>query len=473
MPSELLNALFKRRSDVDSGGQTWESNPEESSADAAASHLAGLTFDAPSAQEWLNQLEPSPEEDLLADALTDDLAARQKSAPSHVPRAVKPEDAERLKQLVNELGSLQQQFSQERESLGAAREELKARQAEIAKREAEVEAEKEAQRCREEARRNYPQPDWLDNVDGCINIAVVGNSGVGKSLLINRLRRLRPQAQGWAPVGVNETTMRPTMYPFPNQPGVRLWDLPGAGTVSVPAETYLQDMGLRYFDQVLVVTAGRFTEMEGTLRSELQRYDVPYCMVRSKVDQDIVNNREDNFTDKQQTLRQIREDLEKNHSVDTHRLYLISSRDPEEYDMPRLLAELFPGLKRELDPSAPAFHPAGTAQAMAAGQVHMTPAAWNDAWAMPIALSLILSGLQGRWRDGYNAFYLIQNDQCHVSLQNGSHALVHFAQDETHVWWCSRWYVDEEAMLRARRFRELRWAPANLQDKPLVWWYCD
>lgn len=109
-------------------------------------------------------------------------------------------------------------------------------------------------------------------------------------------------------------------YPYPNQsasqtpvvtssvmccrdtlrPKVRLWDLPGAGTSAVPAETYLQegvgrlswgfdemfpvvtyflqlmatcegfwklsrwsqDMGLRYFDRVVVVSAGRFTEME-------------------------------------------------------------------------------------------------------------------------------------------------------------------------------------------------------------------
>ncbi len=99
------------------------------------------------------------------------------------------------------------------------------------------------------------------------------------------------------------------------RPKVRLWDLPGAGTSAVPAETYLQeglvrleklkgwlmryflflffwklatwcnifpqvkatckgfwklscwsqDMGLRYFDRVVVVSAGRFTEMEAIL----------------------------------------------------------------------------------------------------------------------------------------------------------------------------------------------------------------
>lgn len=49
MPSELLSALFKRRSDVESAGQSWESKPSASSADA--SHLAELSFDGPSVQD--------------------------------------------------------------------------------------------------------------------------------------------------------------------------------------------------------------------------------------------------------------------------------------------------------------------------------------------------------------------------------------------------------------------------------------
>ncbi|CAE7363482.1 GABA-TP3 [Symbiodinium natans] len=334
---ELLSALFKRRSDVDSAGQqglldvwTWESRPAESSADAGASHLAGLTFDAPSAQEWLKQLEPSPEEDLLADALVEGLAERQKAAPSHVPRTVKPEEARRLKDLVAELGSLQEQFSKEREQLGAEKEEIRAKAADIARREAELQAEKESQRSREEARRNYPQPAAaLEKVEDCINIAVVGNSGVGKSLLINRLRKLRPQAEGWAAVGVNETT---------------------------------RDMGLRYFDEVVVVTAGRFTEMEVALRGELERHGVPFRMVRTKVDQDIANNKEDNFAEKHETLKQIRDDLEQTHKVETTSLYLVSSRDPDDFDMqtPRHSAAFFcgPGLPKMAHRWSMALRPA-------------------------------------------------------------------------------------------------------------------
>eukprot|EP00439_Symbiodinium_sp_Y106_P023116 s6525_g2.t2 len=243
------------------------------------------------------------------------------------------QESQRLNALVTELASLQEQFSKEREQLGAEKEEVRAKAKDLERREAELEAEREAQRKREEARRNYPQPAWLEKVEDCINIAVVGNSGVGKSLLINRLRKLRPQAEGWAAVGVNETTRVPTMYPYPNHPLVRLWDLPGAGTAAVPAETYLQDMGLRYFDEVVVVTAGRFTEMEEALRGELERHGVPYRMVRTKVDQDIANNKEDNFVEKQETLKQIREDLEKTHKVETTSLYLVSSRDQDDFDM--------------------------------------------------------------------------------------------------------------------------------------------
>ena len=41
-----------------------------------------------------------------------------------------------------------------------------------------------------------------------------------------------------------------------------MWDLPGAGTEAFPRETYISQMGLRYFDMVLLVTAHRFTQME-------------------------------------------------------------------------------------------------------------------------------------------------------------------------------------------------------------------
>lgn len=68
---------------------------------------------------------------------------------------------------------------------------------------------------------------------------------------------------------------------------VALWDLPGVGTANFPQHTYLQNMGIRHFDLVVVLTAARFTEAELRLIVELKRWKVPYFLVRTKIDSDI------------------------------------------------------------------------------------------------------------------------------------------------------------------------------------------
>jgi len=446
---------------VDSAAQTWESAPQESSADA--SHLSGLSFDAPSAQEWLQQLGQTPEEDLLTEALVQDLTERGEKGrrlPEHAPAAVTPEDKERLRKLFDAVASVEKALEDERAGLGEARAELACREAELKEREAALEKERALQRQREEAQRNYPMPAWMkrEAVEGTINIAVVGNAGVGKSLLINKLRRVRPHAKGWAPVGVNETTREPTMYPFPGEKRVRLWDLPGSGTEAVPSETYVQDMGLRYFDKVLIATAHRFTSTEVTLREELERHGVPYFMVRTKVDIDVYNNAQDNNMNEGATVKVIQDDFKKNKVPNP---YLVSSRDPEVYDFPRLLNDLFPGtggLKHRLDPAAASFQPGAED--------------WNDAWAMPSAYSSVLAGLQGRWRDNFQAVYLIQGNQAHVALHDGQRAVVPLTEGPGVVWWVSRWYLNDAQVLLARR-GTLTWLPVNPAEKPLVWCWSD
>jgi len=394
---------------------------------------------------------------MLAEALADGMVERRQALPTHLHPALSKEDTERLNQLAAALAKMQREFVAERESLGEQREELTRREAELRSREDALEAERQAQQRREEERRNYPQPAWLENIEGTMNIGVVGNAGVGKSLLINKLRRLRPGAHGWAPVGVNETTREPTMYPFPGQPDVRLWDLPGAGTAAVPSETYVQDMGLRYFDKLLICTAGRFTSTEVELRAEMDRHKVPFYMVRTKVDIDVWNNQEDNGCDEKATLNLIRDDLTNNHAVES--VFLVSSREPELYDMPQLVAELFPGMRRQMDASAPSFCPSAPA--------------WNDAWAMPVMFSTVMAGLQGRWYDGYSAVYLVQGGQVHVTLSQGQRAIVPLTENNGRVWWCSRWFINEESVVKARRRSELRWSPTQPSDQPLVWWWSD
>lgn len=456
MPSELVNALTKRRTNVDQGSQVWESEPSKSMADA--SHLASLTFNTLSAQEWLRTLEKTPEEDLLSEALAEGLAERGLHGPQHAPLEAKEEDNRRLQQLSDAYAHMKADLANQEQGIGKAKEDLARREEELRRREEELEAEKQRQRRNEEARRNYPQPRWLENVQGTMNIGVVGNSGVGKSLLINKLRRIRPHADGWAPVGVNETTTAARLYPFPGSLSIRLWDLPGAGTEAIPADTYIQQMGLRYFDKVLVVTAGRFTSLEATLTEELERHGVPHCMVRTKIDIDVWNNMEDNGMDEAATVQAIRDDLRGIRGLKGS-LYLVSSRDPDLHDMPRLMEDLFPHLKPRLDPTASTFCPGVTV--------------WNEPWALPVAHSAALSGLQGRWRDNHGAYYLVQGDHVHVSM-GGEGAVVALTQEAAAVWWLARWFVNAAGALKARNARELRWTPVNIHaDRPLVWWWCD
>lgn len=193
------------------------------------------------------------------------------------------------------------------------------------------------QEC-EADRRRYPRPTWL-TTEGCINVAVTGNSGVGKSSFINTVRGLRARDPGAADVSPNETTMEPRAYEFGDLAApTRLWDLPGAGTRRFPRETYTQTMGLRYFDVVIIVTASRYTETEILIAEELQRFNVPYIMVRNKVDADVTNNEEDHGTPADETLESIRADMQQQ---GVGRPYLISSKlaRSKDFDLDQLKAD--------------------------------------------------------------------------------------------------------------------------------------
>lgn len=188
---------------------------------------------------------------------------------------------------------------------------------------------------RQEARRLYPQPSWLITKD-CINVAVTGNSGVGKSSFINTMRGLRPRDEGAADVSLNETTMQPTGYDFPGTLlPTKLWDLPGAGTQRFPREGYVESMGLRYFDVVIIVTATRYTETEVMIAEALHKFSVPHFMVRNKVDSDIANNEDDHGISAKNTVQSVREDMQRQ---GVPRPYLLSSKFSrrDEFDMEQL-----------------------------------------------------------------------------------------------------------------------------------------
>merc|ERR1712166_747532 len=123
----------------------------------------------------------------------------------------------------------------------------------------------------------YPRPDHLNKPEylNGVNVAVIGGSGQGKSSLICALLGIthdKTTAEAWNMLQVTnaapkrgaagETTQ--TAMPYSSVhlgSGVFLWDTPGAGTLKHPTESYIEEIGLKYFNGVLIVSQDRGTDV--------------------------------------------------------------------------------------------------------------------------------------------------------------------------------------------------------------------
>jgi len=198
----------------------------------------------------------------------------------------------------------------------------------------------------------YPMPQWMKEAGykGTANLGVTGCSGTGKSSFMNCIRGIDPKDEGAAKVGNVETTMAATPFTFTEaacqllEDGLqcdasehfRLWDLPGAGTPKFPLKSYIRVMGIKYFDLVVVIAAGRYTETDLTLMNEMTRNNVPFFAVRTKIDLEIENAMWDMGLSEEETMEVIRDDLRKNTGLPDDRIFLVSSREPDKYDLPEL-----------------------------------------------------------------------------------------------------------------------------------------
>lgn len=131
----------------------------------------------------------------------------------------------------------------------------------------------------------------------CVNIGVLGNSGTGKSSLIKTvLGKFLTGPCLVLPTSCCEGdgTRLPTPYRIQDpQRVIHIWDLPGQGTQMFPSKTYLKDMGLKYFDFIVVTTDGRWTENDKGLYDAIKFEAIPLMVVRTMVDRAV----EDCFND--------------------------------------------------------------------------------------------------------------------------------------------------------------------------------
>jgi predicted GTPase len=126
-----------------------------------------------------------------------------------------------------------------------------------------------------------------------LNIAVVGESGVGKSALLNAVRGLWPEDPGAAAVGVDETTAVVQGYVDPHHPQVKWFDVPGANTPNVSGWLYFMNQSLYIFDVLVILFSDRFTQTVGTLLSNAHQCLIRTLLIRTKADQLIHNLRRD------------------------------------------------------------------------------------------------------------------------------------------------------------------------------------
>ena len=186
--------------------------------------------------------------------------------------------------------------------------------------------------------------DWK-NVK--ISLAIIGNSGTGKSTFINAIRGIKKfddKDPDVAKTGTTETTMTPNRYHYKNNPNITLWDCPGVGTVAFPdIETYCNKISIEKYDAFVIMTATRFSKEAGILASKVQSMQKPFFFVRTKIDQDYVS---ENWTkglafNEVRMLDEIKEECSTNLNIkeveiDDKDIFLISSLLVCRWDFARL-----------------------------------------------------------------------------------------------------------------------------------------
>jgi GTP-binding protein EngB required for normal cell division/uncharacterized protein (DUF697 family) len=175
-----------------------------------------------------------------------------------------------------------------------------------------------------------------------VRCGLIGPSGSGKSSLINAIA-----GKKISPVGVVEMTSEP--QDFVHQ-GIIFTDLPGCGTVKWPKDSYIERLKLRTYDCFLLVTANRFTDTDVFLFHELSKLGKPCFVIRNKFDIAVEDGKYDNSHSEEETREIITSDILENLQSRLGKIYLVSARKPEKYDLYDLLDDVsaeLDGLKQQ------------------------------------------------------------------------------------------------------------------------------
>lgn len=126
--------------------------------------------------------------------------------------------------------------------------------------------------------------------------------------------------------------------------GLLIYDLPGCSTSNFPKETYLTHFNLNQFDCVILATSDRFYKDDLFLIDELTKIKKPVFATRTKIDFSVDRAKRRGVSENE-TLVSIYNNMKE--SLEGYRVkgvYLTSSDYPQEYDLSKLLEDIYRSL---------------------------------------------------------------------------------------------------------------------------------
>ncbi|XP_052238141.1 T-cell-specific guanine nucleotide triphosphate-binding protein 2-like isoform X2 [Dreissena polymorpha] len=188
-----------------------------------------------------------------------------------------------------------------------------------------------------------------------IHIAIIGESGTGKSSFINAISGLQPGDRCSASALSSKSTKLSTRYPHPKHHNLVFWDLPGVGTPEFPKSIYLRAINFQNYDFFILVTATRFKEIDAWLATQIRHLQKKFYIIKSKIDFDVENDLKEfrGGVTKADIVACIRRNTTTeltNMGLKNPKLYLVNNKNINEYDFKELITQLkndIPVLKKE------------------------------------------------------------------------------------------------------------------------------
>ena len=171
-----------------------------------------------------------------------------------------------------------------------------------------------------------------------IRFALLGRSAAGKSTFINTLRGVQEGQEGFADVGFGNTVEKITEYKHPLNENIIFCEVPGL-SMKFNQSKFQKMAKLSSYNYILLFFESVLTVDDEWLMAQIQKKGIPFCLVRSKVDNEVNSNKGRKVGEKD-TLLQIRQTIKDSLSDKKAfakvELFLISSEKPYIGEMSKL-----------------------------------------------------------------------------------------------------------------------------------------